>query len=266
VEKFIDTPVKFYSSGMKVRLGFSVAAHLNPEILIIDEVLAVGDYEFQAKCLGKMEDVSKNQGRTVIFVSHNLGAVQNLCSQSLLLKMGKIEGLDLTSMIIKKYLGSGFSSYHFDLESMGIIGQGNQKIKLKSLSLTSDLEVPSPVIAGLDFYVVFQLELTCLKLSVGSCLDFRIDNQMGQRLLWFSTRNTSEFKDELGELIFKIPCCPLVPDEYVISVFIYDGLEVSNWYPLLFTFRVEESAYFKNGLVIPQGQSSIIYPFEIQII
>ncbi|HAH37111.1 MAG TPA: ABC transporter ATP-binding protein, partial [Algoriphagus sp.] len=74
VEKFIDTPVKFYSSGMKVRLGFSVAAHLDPEILIIDEVLAVGDYEFQKKCLGKMEDVSKNQGRTVLFVSHNLEA------------------------------------------------------------------------------------------------------------------------------------------------------------------------------------------------
>lgn len=73
VEKFIDTPVKFYSSGMKVRLGFSVAAHLDPEILIIDEVLAVGDYEFQKKCLGKMEEVSIGQGRTVLFVSHNLG-------------------------------------------------------------------------------------------------------------------------------------------------------------------------------------------------
>lgn len=87
VEKFIDTPVKFYSSGMKVRLGFSVAAHLEPEILIIDEVLAVGDYEFQKKCLGKMEDVA-GQGRTVLFVSHNLQAVSTLTNKSLILKNG----------------------------------------------------------------------------------------------------------------------------------------------------------------------------------
>jgi lipopolysaccharide transport system ATP-binding protein len=90
VDKFIDTPVKFYSSGMKVRLGFSVAAHLDPEILIIDEVLAVGDYEFQKKCLGKMHDVAE-QGRTVLFVSHNMEAVSNLCNKVLTLKNGTID-------------------------------------------------------------------------------------------------------------------------------------------------------------------------------
>ncbi len=79
VEKFLDTPVKFYSSGMKVRLGFAVAAHLEPEILIIDEVLAVGDVEFQRKCLGKMKDVSQNHGRTILFVSHNMFAIKSLC-------------------------------------------------------------------------------------------------------------------------------------------------------------------------------------------
>lgn len=105
VEKFIDTPVKFYSSGMKVRLGFSVAAHLEPEILIIDEVLAVGDYEFQKKCLGKMEDVSKNQGRTVLFVSHQMDAIKKLCSASILLQNGQIQGFGSTSDIISNYLG-----------------------------------------------------------------------------------------------------------------------------------------------------------------
>lgn len=106
VEKFIDTPVKFYSSGMKVRLGFSVAAHLEPEILIIDEVLAVGDYEFQKKCLGKMEDVSKNQGRTVLFVSHNLGAIQNLTNYSILLKNGMIDLNNTTKKVIEYYFKS----------------------------------------------------------------------------------------------------------------------------------------------------------------
>ena len=90
VDKFIDTPVKHYSSGMKVRLAFSVAAHLEPEILIIDEVLAVGDAEFQKKCLGKMDEVSKNEGRTVLFVSHNMGAIESLCSIGVTLNDGNV--------------------------------------------------------------------------------------------------------------------------------------------------------------------------------
>src|SRR6185295_18826423 len=89
VEQFLDTPVKRYSSGMYVRLAFAVAAHLEPEILIIDEVLAVGDAQFQKKCLGKMEDVGK-EGRTVLFVSHNMGAIKLLCSRAVILKQGQI--------------------------------------------------------------------------------------------------------------------------------------------------------------------------------
>jgi lipopolysaccharide transport system ATP-binding protein len=89
IEKFIDTPVKFYSSGMYVRLAFAVAAHLEPDILIVDEVLAVGDMEFQKKCLGKMEDVTQ-QGRTVLFVSHNMGAIKSLCSRAMLLDAGRV--------------------------------------------------------------------------------------------------------------------------------------------------------------------------------
>ncbi len=90
VEKFLDTPVKRYSSGMYVRLAFSVAAHLEPEILVVDEVLAVGDAEFQKKCLGKMQDVSATEGRTVLFVSHNMTAIQSLCNRGILLKNGSI--------------------------------------------------------------------------------------------------------------------------------------------------------------------------------
>jgi lipopolysaccharide transport system ATP-binding protein len=103
VERFIDTPLKNYSSGMQLRLAFAVAAHLEPEILIIDEVLAVGDAEFQKKCLGKMNEVSKS-GRTVIFVSHNLPALQSLCSKSILLDEGQITAIDETHRIINKYL------------------------------------------------------------------------------------------------------------------------------------------------------------------
>ena len=104
VEKFIDTPVKRYSSGMRVRLAFAVAAHLEPEILLIDEVLAVGDVEFQNKCLGKMKDVTE-AGRTILFVSHNMEAVKSLCSRSIYIDKGKIKNIGNTIEIVNNYLG-----------------------------------------------------------------------------------------------------------------------------------------------------------------
>ncbi len=104
VEKFLDTPVKRYSSGMYVRLAFAVAAHLEPEILVVDEVLAVGDAQFQKKCLGKMQDVSKNEGRTILFVSHNLGAVVSLCERGILLDRGKLKEEGSISSVINRYL------------------------------------------------------------------------------------------------------------------------------------------------------------------
>ena len=103
VEKFIDTPVKRYSSGMYVRLAFAVAAHLDPEILVVDEVLAVGDAQFQKKCLGKMGDISKKEGRTVLFVSHNMGAIQNLCSRSIIVSKGKAVFDGITTEAIQRY-------------------------------------------------------------------------------------------------------------------------------------------------------------------
>jgi lipopolysaccharide transport system ATP-binding protein len=114
VEKFLDTPVKRYSSGMYVRLAFAVAAHLEPELLIVDEVLAVGDAEFQKKCLGKMESVARGQGRTVLFVSHNMDAIARLCSRCLLLRDGALHQLGDTRSVISTYLGGeGGISFRF---------------------------------------------------------------------------------------------------------------------------------------------------------
>jgi lipopolysaccharide transport system ATP-binding protein len=103
VEKFLDTPVKHFSSGMYMRLAFAVAAHLEPEILLVDEVLAVGDAEFQKKCLGKMQDVSKKEGRTVLFVSHNLHAVRSLCSSGILLSAGEIKKIGEVGQVLEAY-------------------------------------------------------------------------------------------------------------------------------------------------------------------
>lgn len=130
IGKYIDTPIKRFSSGMQVRLGFAVAAFLEPEILIVDEVLAVGDAEFQKKAVGKMQDVSKGEGRTVLFVSHNMAAVKSLCTKAILLEKGQIEMEGDTDAIISKYLiGSNevfnykinpFKSKSFDILEIGV--------------------------------------------------------------------------------------------------------------------------------------------------
>ena len=112
VERYLDTPVKRYSSGMTVRLGFSIAAHLEPEILVVDEVLAVGDAEFQKKAIGKMQDVSKGDGRTVLFVSHNMGAVRNLCNKTVVLVDGSIAFEGETEQGISFYLNNKLESYN----------------------------------------------------------------------------------------------------------------------------------------------------------
>jgi lipopolysaccharide transport system ATP-binding protein len=106
IEKFIDTPLKHYSSGMQLRLAFSVAAHLEPEILLIDEVLAVGDIEFQKKCMGKMEEVSKSEGRTILFVSHNMSYISGLCNKAILLDKGHLIKTGATSSIINEYINN----------------------------------------------------------------------------------------------------------------------------------------------------------------
>ncbi|WP_445631829.1 ABC transporter ATP-binding protein [Nostoc sp. DSM 114167] len=111
IEKFLDTPVKRYSSGMYVRLAFSVAAHLEPDVLIVDEVLAVGDANFQKKCLGKMQEVSNDRARTVLFVSHNIEAIQRLCSKCLLLNKGQLINYGNTNSVITQYLSSNYYSY-----------------------------------------------------------------------------------------------------------------------------------------------------------
>jgi len=118
VERYIDTPVKRYSSGMYVRLAFAVAAFLEPEILIVDEVLAVGDAEFQRKCLGRMKDVSINDGRTVLFVSHNMAAVKELCTEGLYLHQGIIQSVGSADAIVKNYLEEGNNNSYYVIKDV----------------------------------------------------------------------------------------------------------------------------------------------------
>lgn len=137
IEKYIDTPVKRYSSGMTVRLGFAIAAHLEPEILVVDEVLAVGDAEFQKKAIGKMQEVTNEGGRTVLFVSHNMGAVRDLCQNAILLNDGKIQSAGSVNEIVNLYMGYAGSIYN----TANWIGDenapGNEDIKLRKIYLVN---------------------------------------------------------------------------------------------------------------------------------
>lgn len=138
VEQFIDTPVKRYSSGMYVRLAFAVAAHLDPDILIVDEVLAVGDAEFQKRCMGKMKDVSTNKGRTIIFVSHNMQAVNSLCSQAIWLQSGKIKSTGHAHNVINQYLGAHQRKL-WQQKWAPENAPGNEFIKVLSVELIPDI-------------------------------------------------------------------------------------------------------------------------------
>jgi lipopolysaccharide transport system ATP-binding protein len=135
VERYIDTPVKRYSSGMYVRLAFAVAAYLEPEILIVDEVLAVGDAEFQKKCIGKMHDVSEKQGRTVLFVSHNMQAVQNLCTRAIMLQNGTVFDTGNPGIVINRYLSKVAKNQLEQNWNSIEVAPGNDYIRVKSVKL-----------------------------------------------------------------------------------------------------------------------------------
>jgi lipopolysaccharide transport system ATP-binding protein len=136
VEKFLDTPVKRYSSGMYVRLAFAVAAHLEPEILVVDEVLAVGDAAFQKKCLGKMENAATREGRTVLFVSHNMAAIQSLCQTALWLDAGKVIDQGISKQVTQRYIQSTIPDRHISLEHRQD-RSGDGSIRLMSLRIES---------------------------------------------------------------------------------------------------------------------------------
>jgi homopolymeric O-antigen transport system ATP-binding protein len=178
IEKFIDTPVKRYSSGMKIRLGFSVAAHLEPDILIIDEVLAVGDAEFQKKCLNKMEDVGK-QGRTVLFVSHNMSAVTRLCGRCIHIEGGRIIEDGPPHAVVKNYLCSDMGTMAARNWSDPDSAPGGDKARLRAVRVRSDedevadtIDIRKPFSIEME-YDLFQSDLVLMPI-------FHLKNELGQ--------------------------------------------------------------------------------------
>lgn len=141
VERYVDTPVKRYSSGMLVRLGFAVAAHLDPEILVVDEVLAVGDAEFQKKAIGKMQDVSQGEGRTVLFVSHNMASIRALCNNGILLENGKVVYTGNVGDVVDRYMTEQLSGDKVDRSGSGEVTFSDYSLSTDSIVLGDDLRV-----------------------------------------------------------------------------------------------------------------------------
>jgi lipopolysaccharide transport system ATP-binding protein len=235
VERYIDTPVKRYSSGMYVRLAFAVAAHLESEILIVDEVLAVGDSEFQKKCLGKMDDVSKNEGRTVLFVSHNIAAVKNLCRSCILIDKGRITMNDKTDIVIRGYLESTFS-----LNKVYYHKAGNSKIRIADV-LINDSKV-SVVKIFEEFEITIRYDITehpkddveffaLISTAEGECIQGFFQQDDGK----------STGAGELTGVKNLYTKCLLMPGRYFISVGIIDSRnEFVDWVDLCESFVVDD--------------------------
>lgn len=219
VEQFLDTPVKRYSSGMYVRLAFAVAAHLEPEILIVDEVLAVGDHVFQKKCLGKMSDVAAGDGRTVLFVSHNMGALSQLCQHGVLLEQGQVKAIGPVREVIQNYLRSSLDHNTAQAQFPTDLAKPSQFVSAEILhddgSLGSDFSCDEAVTIRLRYAVKTPV--------TGIFLTFYLQNLEGIRVLFSDIRDTDPSVTErlgvgLHSFEIKIPPRLLAPAIYLLTV------------------------------------------------
>lgn len=208
VEKFIDTPLKHYSSGMQLRLAFAVAAFLEAEILVVDEVLAVGDAEFQKKCLGKMEDVTKREGRTVLFVSHNMGTIMGLCNKGIFLRQGKISFAGNIYETTRKYLDSLYSGTPAPLNSKWI-----RKVELFSNGIQTE-----SIISGNSLELIVHINHS--KVLTSPVIGIIIKDIQNNYILGVNNRNygirLSDFQE--GKVLIRIPTLPLYEGTYHIDI------------------------------------------------
>ena len=252
VAKFIDTPIKRYSSGMRVRLAFSVAAHLEPEILIVDEVLAVGDANFQKKCLGKMDDVSKS-GRTVLFVSHNLESIISLCDRVIWIDDGTIKGDGNPLKIVNKYLETINTNSESKINLNSINREKLSSFQFTELSMFNQNNTEtSSFNVGDDFSIKLKYTFKDQNL-VGSNLQVKIslNNSTQTEVLNLNNEVTGfihKLKTTSGEIICEIPKIPLGEGTYSISIQATINSGVSDILKEICSFEIIPGDYFGTGI------------------
>lgn len=261
VERFLDTPVKRYSSGMYVRLAFAVAAHLEPEILVVDEVLAVGDAEFQKKCLGKMSEVARG-GRTVLFVSHQMAAVDNLCDTGLLLESGQVVSRGVVSQVLQEYLRV--------TSQVASIALGDRKdrsgsglLRFERFSLLDGNGHPVQALAcgaevrlELGFSNVADRALRNVRIAIG------IDNHLQQRILVFSThfcgQDFLEVPSGEGVVTIHVPSLGLAPGRYGFTLYASAQDETTDWIKNAGSFDVEGGDFYGTGQLPTTAQGHFV--------
>jgi lipopolysaccharide transport system ATP-binding protein len=259
VEQFIDTPVKHYSSGMKVRLAFAVAAFLDPEILIVDEVLAVGDADFQKRCLNKMETLAKS-GRTILFVSHNMAAVRNMCNKAILLERGNMIVQGDVNKVINQYLKRSSDNAAIDLSARLDRG-GNGKVRYQSIELRNDADEPIDFsLCGMSLNI--HLSYLASEPLNNAVFIIQILNQQGEIITTFNNYLTEgpffEISAGLNQLRCRIPKLPLPPGEYSINLQSIVNLDWADDIENVFKLEVNEGDFFGSGKLSEQGDIVLV--------
>jgi lipopolysaccharide transport system ATP-binding protein len=259
VERFLDTPVKRYSSGMYTRLAFSIAAHLEPEILIVDEVLAVGDAAFQQKCLGKIGDVA-HEGRTVLFVSHNMGMVQTICSRAMLLKAGTITADGAASDVVTAYLGQLEGISAVDLSERTERGGAGQ-VRLTRVQAVNPEAGSSGVVAtGRPIRFRFEVE----KARPGMSCAFTIYDSMGHPVTFFDSAIPGRFDidspDQGAAFTCDVDQLPLLPGQYRLNASITHNGEIQDHLEGAIFFRVEGGELGGRPVPNEAGYGSVVIP------
>jgi lipopolysaccharide transport system ATP-binding protein len=267
VEKFIDTPVKHYSSGMYLRLAFAVAAHLEPEILLVDEVLAVGDVAFQKRCLKKMGEVAK-EGRTVLFVSHNMGAVSSICEHGLVIEEGTLMFAGPATKAVAFYLDQ-FNAVHQDKMPIGLRRDrtGTGEVKLVDFYVESETgekleSVPNGRTARLVFPYVTRSDRPVQSVE----FQIVVRTESGEPLFQFGTRFTgSKFKEvpRAGRFVFEMKRFPLVPGRYQLDTYVVVGANPSDFMLWSAQIHVVDGDYYGSGYRVFENESKFLVDGQV---
>ncbi len=263
IEKFIDTPVKRYSSGMYVRLAFSVAAHLEPEILIVDEVLAVGDAAFQKKCIGKMRDVS-SKGRTLLFVSHNMAAIEQLCTKCVVMESGQTKFIGDTTAAIKYYLDSLNSGRNKKLATQQRKGSGEVHIKNITFkdskgNRVNHIQCGNSISIHLEYEKQVDVDLSNLVVGIS------FKNEIGSPVFLQHNRLSGHSFNQIpdkGSFVCNLDSVPLVPSRYYLNTSIFKngslGTECVDALENVATIDIEASNFFGTGELPGPGHGPVL--------
>lgn len=257
IEKFLDTPVKRYSSGMYVRLAFAVAAHLEPEILLIDEVLAVGDIQFQKKCLDKMAEITQTTGRTIVLVSHNMGTIENLCPKSILLEKGRIKMAGPSAQVVNEYLK--------DTTTIDLADRtdriGNGEIRLIDITFLNQRGQSSHTFKygePMTIKIAYQSDRPAMKtVNFG----ISIDSNIGHRICDLSTLADSKFPETIpghGLFICQIPKLQFNAGRYYVSVIVRRSGDIADWVKQATHFDIDYSSAIANRQNLAMQWSSVL--------